>query len=262
MLEVKQLSCGYEKRIIVNGVNFSVKSGEIYGIIGPNGCGKTTLLRALSKILPPVNGKIIYDGKDLIDIKYSGFAKIAAVVSADPYFEGITVEEYVLMGRIPHRDRLQFFDSDNDIKIAEESMVKTDVLCFRDRQMQELSSGERQRVFLAKALAQKPKILFLDEPTSHLDIGHQIELLELLKQLNKETKLTIVIILHDLNLSGSYCDKILLMKDGKVYSEGNVDEVLTYQNIEAVYNTVVIVEKNSITNRPHIFPVPKSCIAK
>lgn len=159
------------------------------------------------------------------------------------------------MGRIPHLKRLQY-ETKRDIEIAEEKLSLTDTLSLKDKHIDELSAGERQRVVIARALAQEPELLFLDEPTAHLDIGHQVQTLDLLKKLNRENKLTIVMILHDLNLASAYSNRIALLDKGIIFKEGRPEEVLTYQNIEAVYKTIVLVNDNSVTGKPNIVLVP------
>jgi iron complex transport system ATP-binding protein len=259
MLDVRNLSCGYDGKMILKDVSLSVKKGELVGVIGPNGSGKTTLFRAMTKIVMPVNGEIVFKGKDLKNMQYVELAKEVAVVSQDTdvIVQGMNVEEYVLLGRIPHRKRFQFLDERRDIEIAKQAMEFTNILKLSDRSINELSSGERQRVFISRALSQEPQLLLLDEPTTHLDITHQIELMEMVRDLNKRNGLTVIVILHDLNLASSYCDRLVLMNEGCIYREGLPENVLTYQTIEEVYKTVVVVEKSSITKKPYIFVVPK-----
>ena len=146
-------------------------------------------------------------------------------------------------------------ETKNDVFIAERALAATDALSVRDKKIDNLSAGERQRVIIAKALAQEPSIIFLDEPTSHLDIGHQVMMLDMLKKFNKENDLTTVIVLHDLNLASEYCDSLIMLDDGKIFAQGTPEEVLTYQNIEKVYNTVVVVNKNPISSKPYVMLV-------
>jgi len=228
------------------------------GIIGPNGSGKTTLLRLLSRVLPPQEGMILFLGQDIFKLDLKSFCQKTAFVSQDTVINfAFTVSEIVLLGRIPHLKRLQS-ETKLDRKKADDSMVLTDTLVLKQKMIDELSAGERQRVMIAKALAQEPVLLFLDEPTSHLDIGHQIQILDLLKKLNKESGLTIVMVLHDLNLASEYCNRILLLAEGKVFKEGPPEEVLTYQNIEQVYKTVVLVKNNPINKKPYVVLVSGS----
>jgi iron complex transport system ATP-binding protein len=255
MLEVNNLSCGYGKKNILNDVNFSVSKGSILGIIGPNGSGKTTLIRTLTRILKQASGTILLSGQDINDLEYGEIAKKVAVVSQEHESGWMKVEEYVLMGRIPYYNRLQFFETEKDREIAEKYLMMSGAYLYRDKFMQEISGGERQLAVITRALIQEPELLLLDEPTSHLDITHQVGILDLIKRLNTDLKITVVMILHDLNLAGEYCDNILLMNNGLIYKFGTPNEVLTYKAIEDVYKTVVIVENNPISNKPYVFLV-------
>jgi iron complex transport system ATP-binding protein len=160
------------------------------------------------------------------------------------------------MGRYPHRKRLAS-PRQNDREIVQQSLTLTDTVHLKERKLNELSGGERQRVVLAQALAQKPKLLLLDEPTSHLDIGHQIAILDVIKRLNRQDSLTVITVLHDLNLASEYCDRLALMDEGSLMATGTPHEVLTYQNIEKAYKTIAVVKDNPLTHKPHIFPISK-----
>ena len=256
LLKAEHVSGGYHKEIIVHDVSFEIARGDFLGIIGPNGSGKSTLLRLLTQVLPLERGDVELNGEKISRMSVRQLAKKVAFVPQDTFIHfPFSVEEIVLMGRIPHLKRLQF-ETQKDFLIVENAMTLTDVLPLRRKEIDELSAGERQRVIIAKALTQEPVLLFLDEPTSHLDIGHQVQVLDLLKRLNREKKLTVVIVLHDLNLASEYCDRILLLNEGKVFKEGSPEEVLTYANIEAVYKTVVVVNKNPISSKPCVLLVP------
>ncbi|MCM8761690.1 MAG: ABC transporter ATP-binding protein [Candidatus Omnitrophica bacterium] len=256
ILSVKGLYGGYGSQMVVRGVSFEVGRGEFLGIIGPNGSGKSTLLRLATRILKPSAGSVMLDGKNIRSIDSKAFFRRVAFVSQDTIIQfPFTARQIVLMGRIPHLKRLQF-ETRRDLEIADRALALTDTSHLAERPIDSLSAGERQRVIIAKALAQEPELLFLDEPTSHLDIGHQARTLDLLKKLNMEKNLTIVMVLHDLNLASAYCDRLIMLNDGVIYREGCPDEVLTYQNIEAIYHTVVLVNKSRITSRPNIVVVP------
>ena len=256
LLKAEHVSGGYHKEIIVHDVSFEIARGDFLGIIGPNGSGKSTLLRLLTQVLPLERGDVELNGEKISRMSVRELAKKVAFVPQDTFIHfPFSVEEIVLMGRIPHLKRLQF-ETQKDFLIVENAMTLTDVLPLRRKEIDELSAGERQRVIIAKALTQEPVLLFLDEPTSHLDIGHQVQVLDLLKRLNREKQLTVVIVLHDLNLASEYCDRILLLNEGKVFKEGSPEEVLTYANIEAVYKTVVVVNKNPISSKPCVLLVP------
>ncbi|MDD2751584.1 MAG: ABC transporter ATP-binding protein [Candidatus Omnitrophica bacterium] len=257
LLKINHLSGGYYKETIVNDVSFEVKKGDFLGIIGPNGSGKTTLLRLLSRILPVQKGTILLEGEEISRMGLKKFCQRVAFVPQDTAINfAFTVWEIVLMGRIPHLKRLQP-ESKQDRQIAQNALAMTDTAGFKEKAINELSSGERQRVIIAKALTQEPVLLFLDEPTSHLDIGHQIQILDLLKKLNRQNNLTIVMVLHDLNLASEYCNRILLLSGGKVFQDEVPEKVLTYQNIEAVYKTIVVVKENPLSKKPYVILVPE-----
>jgi len=257
MLKIENLTAGYNKKFQLKNISFEIKEGELFGIIGPNGSGKTTLLRAITKVLRIEKEKIFFRGKDIRNISVDKLAQEIAVVSQNQYLGfDMSVEEFVLLGRIPHRRKFQFFETLEDIKIAEEIMQLTDTAQFRTKSINELSSGEMQLVYIARALSQKPKLLLLDEPTAHLDITHQIKILDLIRKFNNKFGLTIIAVLHDLNLASEYCDMLLLLNNGSVYKIGEPQQVITYQNIEEVYKTRVVVKQNPISSKPYVFLVP------
>jgi iron complex transport system ATP-binding protein len=256
LLAIHNLTGGYLNEDIIKGVSLNIYQDDFLGIIGPNGSGKTTLLRFATRILKPAKGGVYFLGKDIFELNLKEFCRQVGFVGQDVSCGfSFTVEEIVLMGRIPHLKRMAF-ETREDFQIAHEALRLTDTLYLKDKHIDELSAGERQRVTIARALAQEPRLLFLDEPTSHLDIGHQIQIMDLLKKLNRNKHLTIVMILHDLNLASAYCSRIALLDKGMIFKEGTPEEVLTYQNIESVYKTVVLVNKNQVTQRPNILLVP------
>lgn len=255
VLRIKDLTCGYDSRFLLQNINFEVRTKELIGIIGPNGSGKTTLLRAITRVLKPKKGVILFDGKDILQISLKDLAQKIAVVSQNPPLNSMTTEEFVLLGRIPHFKKLQFLETKQDLEIAKKVMTLTDTLRLKNRLIEEISGGERQLVLIARALCQEPQLLLLDEPTAHLDITHQVAILDLIKRLNKEFGLTVIIVLHDLNLASEYCSKIILLDNGRIFREGSPSDVLTYETIEKVYKTVVVVEKNPISSKPYILIV-------
>lgn len=255
MLKINNLTCGYGSKIVLKDIDFAVKEQELIGIIGPNGSGKTTFLRAMTRILKPKKGLVLLNGKNIWQMKFKELAKQIAVVPQS--FDGadMSVKDFVLLGRIPHFKRFQFLESKNDLCIAEKCMSLTDTLRLKNQLMSEISGGERQLTLIARALTQEPKLLLLDEPTSHLDITHQVSILDLIKRLNKELMLTVITVLHDLNLASEYCKRLVLINKGRIYKTGTPDEVLNYKTIEEVYKTVVVVEKNPISSKPYILIV-------
>ncbi len=255
MLEINNLTCGYDSKFILQDIDFKVENKELMGIIGPNGSGKTTLLRAITKVLKPKKGEIFFEGENIWQMGFRDLAKKIAAVSQNLVLNQMTVEEFVLLGRIPHYQKFQFLETKEDLEIAEKSLELTDIFKLKDRAISEISGGERQLVLIARALAQEPKLLLLDEPTAHLDIAHQVKILDLIKRLNKEFGLTVIMVLHDLNLASEYCQRLVLINEGRIYKIGTPFEVLNYKIIEEVYKTVVVVEKNPISFKPYILVV-------
>lgn len=252
LVNISGLSGGYGQETIVKDVSFSIGRGEFLGIIGPNGSGKSTLLRLLSRALIPQKGHIDLEGNDGRRMRLRDFCRKVAFVPQDITINfSFTVWEIALMGRIPHLGRLEL-ETKKDFEITANALSLTDTSRLKEKYIDNLSAGERQRVVIAKALAQEPVLLFLDEPTSHLDIGYQIQILDLLKKLNREKGLTIVMVLHDLNLASEYCERLILLDKGAIFKEGSPSEVLTYENIETVYKTVVLVNKNPLSSKPFV----------
>ncbi|MCK4325458.1 ABC transporter ATP-binding protein [bacterium] len=258
MLELEKVSAGYDRKTILNDISFTVQKGGFLGVIGPNGSGKTTLLRVISKILPPWKGRVTLEGRGLDEIKYRELAKRMAVVPQrmPELFFSYSVRDFILLGRTPYSRRFQLLEGEEDLRVVREVMEETDTLGLEERNLEDLSGGERQRTIIAQALAQEPEILLLDEPTSHLDIGHQVEILDLVKKLNREKKVMVIMVLHDLNLASEYCDRLILLKEGSIFKMGTPQEVLTYEIIEEVYKTLVIVHKNPVSSKPHVLLVP------
>jgi len=262
LLKIDKITAGYAKENVINNMSLEVNEGDFLGLIGPNGSGKTTLLRVATRIIHPYRGNIFLKQTDIFTMPLKEFCRTIAFVAQDMETNfSFTVMEIVLMGRIPHLRRMQF-ESKQDREIAENALALTDSSHLKNKMIDELSAGERQRIIIARALAQEPRLLFLDEPTSHLDIGHQIQILDLLTKLNRTQKLTIVMVQHDLNLASSYCNRIALLSAGTIFTHGTPNDVLTYQNIEAVYKTVVLVNENPLTNKPNIVLVPGDTLCK
>jgi len=256
-LVVENLTSGYDQEVVIKNISFSLKEGEFVSLVGPNGAGKSTLLRVLSCILRIWKGKIIFKGKDLEKFSAKELSKEIAFLPQNietpfPY----RVEEFILFGRYPYSDYFGRVNS-QDKELLEEIMNLTDTLSLKDKKINHLSGGERQRVFLAQTLIQEPKLLLLDEPVAHLDIGHQIEILDLIKRENQEKGITVIAVFHDLNLASEYCEHLILFNEGKIYKAGTAEEVLTYQNLEQVYKTVVVVNKNPFSSRPYVLLVPQ-----
>ena len=259
-LTIGGVDVSYGSVDILKNVNFEVKSGQFLGILGPNGSGKTTLLKSISRVLKPKKGLILLGDKDIYEMKNVDVAKQLAVVPQEtPMTFDFTALEVVLMGRNPHMSRFKMEDK-KDIEIAKHAMEITHTWEFADRSIVELSGGERQRVIIARALTQEPQILLLDEPTTHLDISNQLEIMDLIKHLCETKKLLIVAVFHDFNLAARYCDSIILLKDGKIVALGNSEETLTSKNVKKVFSVDTIVKRHPITSELHVVPISRSII--
>lgn len=234
------------------GITFSVAPGEVVGVIGPNSAGKTTLIRLVTRVLEPATGEVAFGGRALHRWEGAGLARRVAVVpqGLPPQFP-FTVEELVLMGRYPHGPG-RYFESAADLAAARAAMAATGVLDLAPLPLEALSGGERQRAVIARALAQEPRLLILDEPTAHLDLRYQAESAALLKRLNREQGVTILLVSHDLNLAAEVCDRLLLMAQGRLVRVGAPEAVLEESVLAAVFGCDVTVEKNPTTRRPAV----------
>lgn len=255
MLEAVNLTCGYGKTPVLTGISFKAEDGRLLGIIGPNGSGKTTLLRALSRVIMPTAGRILWNGKDIQTIPAKDLARDISVVSQSSPLNGLTVEEFILLGRIPHCKTFQFFETRKDFKAAEKAMELTGTVKFRNRILSRMSGGERQLVLIARALAQEPKLLLLDEPTAHLDITHQVRILDLIGRMNSDFGLSVIMVLHDLNLASEYCHNLMLINGGRIHKMGHPGEIFNCRDIEEVYKTKVVIERNPVSLKPFVMLV-------
>ncbi len=234
-LVIQGISFSYGSSDVLADVTFEANDGEIVGVIGPNGSGKTTLLRCVNRALSPRVGTVLIDGKDYAELTRREIAGNIGVVPQNSVVSfPFTVLDIVMMGRTPAMERFER-ESEKDLEIVRKAMEMTNVVALADRTMDQVSGGEKQRVVIARALAQRPKILLLDEPTLHLDVSHQLEILDLIRNLARSERLTVIIVSHDLNLAARYCDKLILMNSGKIEASGKVTEVLTEKNIESVF---------------------------
>jgi len=252
IINIQNLCCGYPN-FQLSAINIDIPKGSFAGIIGPNGSGKTTLFRAITGTLGIKSGKILLGDKNLRSLSPRLRAQNIAIVSQFIDAGDMSVEDYVLLGRIPYHSRFSFFESEEDYSIARKYMEMTDTLRFKDQLMSELSGGEQQLAAIARALTQQPELLLLDEPTSHLDITHQVHILNLLQQLNQEMGLSVLMVIHDLNLASEYCDRLILVNRGKIHTQGTPEEVLTFKHIEDVYQTVVVTQANPLSGKPAVF---------
>lgn len=261
-IKVQNLSCGYGSKFTIRNISFEIPEGQFTSIIGPNGAGKTTLFRGISGMLPIDDGHVLIEGEDSATLSHKAKARKLAIVNQTVEAGYMSIEDYVLMGRIPYRPTLQFFESQEDFRIAEESMRMTGVWEKRTKTMNRLSGGEQQLAAIARALTQDTKILLLDEPTAHLDISHQMKVLNLIQRLNREHKITVLLIIHDLNLASEFSDRLILLNNGLLHTDGTPEEVLTFDTIEEVYRAVVITHTNPLNGKPFIFPVSERTLRK
>lgn len=248
---VKDIVFGYGKKEVLKGVNFKVSKGEIVSIIGPNGSGKSTLVKCIDGIFKPKSGKVYIDTKDTRTMSTKELAKTMAYVpqaSSDVFVQ--RVFDTVLMGRKPH---LNWGVRKMDLEIVEEVLDYMGLTNLAECYLDELSGGQRQKVLIARALAQEPEILLLDEPTSSLDIKHQLEVLEIVKKISNQRKSSVVMVIHDLSLAYRFSDKLVLLKDGNVFAYGEPNLVLTKENINEVYDVEVSMVNTNLG--PCVLPI-------
>ncbi len=252
--EVRQLHFSYGKNEVLKGITFDLHEGVITTIIGANGCGKSTLFNLMTKNLTPDRGDISFCGRALADIRLKDFAKQAAIVHQyNTAPDDITVEKLVSYGRTPYHTFGLSPDAAEDEEKVRWAMEITDTLKHKDKPVSQLSGGQKQRVWIAMALAQDTKVLFLDEPTTYLDIRYQLQILKLIRKLNREFGITIVMVLHDINQSLYYSDEIIAMKDGTILAQGRPDETIDGELVRSVYGVDLSV--TSVDGKPFIIPV-------
>lgn len=254
VLKSNRVKSGYNGKIIVKGVDITIPKNQISVIIGSNGCGKSTMLKTFCRLIKPEEGVVTLDDKSLGEISSKEVAKVVGLLpqtSQAP--EGIKVIDLIARGRFPYR-KLMSSMTKEDYNAVAEAMDFMGITDLADRSIDELSGGQRQRVLIALALAQKTDILFLDEPTTYLDIAYQIEILDLLKELNKKRKTTIVMVLHDINLSTRYADYIFAMKDGELIRQGTPTDVITVNNIKEIYGLDSEIICDPVSNSPYMIP--------
>ncbi|HHG8193393.1 ferric enterobactin transport ATP-binding protein FepC [Streptococcus pneumoniae] len=251
------LTCGYDEKIILENINIKIPEEKISVIIGSNGCGKSTLIKTLSRLIKPLEGEVLLDNKSINSYKEKDLAKHIAILPQSPIIpESITVADLVSRGRFPYRKPFKSLGKD-DLEIINRSMVKANVEDLANNLVEELSGGQRQRVWIALALAQDTSILFLDEPTTYLDISYQIELLDLLTDLNQKYKTTICMILHDINLTARYADYLFAIKEGKLVAEGKPEDILNDKLVKDIFNLEAKIIRDPISNSPLMIPIGK-----
>ena len=240
-LKVRDVTLGYDKRIVLQNVSLEVRPGEILGLVGPNGCGKSTLIKGITRLLPLRSGHVFIHGRDVATMNSTELARIVAVVPQAPVLpEAFTAFEVVIMGRTPHLGLLRY-ESHSDVEIAMRAMKMTRTADLADRRVGELSGGERQRLTIARALTQEPRIVLLDEPTSHLDLGNKSRLLRLLHELTARG-VTIVLTTHEPEVAAAVATHLVMMRDGQVLHSGPLHQILTGERLSATYGIDVQVK--------------------
>lgn len=254
-LEARALSLAYDGRPVVDELSITVPAGKVSVIVGANACGKSTLLRGLARLLSPASGSVFLDGKSIHAMPTKQVATMLGLLPQSPIApEGIKVSDLVGRGRYPHQGWFRSWTKDDDEAVAQ-ALLATDTLELASRSVDELSGGQRQRVWIAMALAQDTDLLLLDEPTTFLDVSHQVEVLDVLTDLNRRRGTTIVIVLHDLNLAARYADHLIAMKDGAIIGEGEPASVVTCETVESVFGMPSQVVPDPVSGTPMVVPI-------
>ncbi|WP_282795712.1 ABC transporter ATP-binding protein [Streptomyces sp. CC224B] len=253
-LSARELTLAYEDRTVVHALDLAIPDGRVTVVVGPNACGKSTTLRALGRLLKPRGGAVLLDGEELAKLPTRRIAQRIGLLPQTPVApEAITVADLVARGRQPHQRWWQQW-SDADERAVTEAMERTDVTALAERSVDELSGGQRQRVWIAMALAQETELLLLDEPTTYLDIAHQVEVLDLVRQLNHDRGRTVALVLHDLNQAARYADHLVAMKQGRVVAEGAPADVVTAELVRDVFGLECVVVPDPVTGSPLVVP--------
>lgn len=253
--QTENLVAGYDNKAILHGVSLAIPSNKISIIIGSNGCGKSTLLKTMARLIKPISGQVLLDDKSINKIPPKQLARVLGLLPQSPIVpEGITVADLVGRGRFPHQSLLKGWSTEDYDAVAE-AMEMMNITALADSHIDELSGGQRQRVWIAMALAQQTDILFLDEPTTYLDITYQVEILDLLTDLNRKHGTTIVMVLHDINLSARYADYIFALHKGRLVSEGTPAHVITSELIKDIFNLNCVVTQDPVSDSPSVVPI-------
>ena len=254
-LEAKQLTLAYDGAAIIRNLNLAIPAGKTTVLVGANGCGKSTLLRGLTRLLKPKSGQVYLDGKAIAKLKAKTIAQKMGMLPQSPVApEGLTVKDLVAMGRYPYQSWLQHWSTEDELQVAEALKITT-MTELSDRPLDSLSGGQRQRAWIAMVLAQNTDILLLDEPTTFLDLSHQVDLLDLLDELQQSKGKTIVMILHDLNLSCRYADYLVAVQQGKVYATGTPQQVMTEEMVKDVFNLECRIVPDPLADTPMCIPM-------
>ncbi|MGL5722684.1 MAG: ABC transporter ATP-binding protein [Brevinema sp.] len=259
IIQSQNLSLAYGNHVIIENLNLSIPAGKISILIGSNGCGKSTLLRSIARLLKPKSGNIIVDGRDVHQCNSKELAKHLSILPQSYHSpEGLTVFQLVKQGRYPYRTFFQEWTEADEIAVNS-ALKNTNMLECSDCLLDELSGGQRQRAWIAMILAQETEIILLDEPTTYLDVAHQIEVLDLLFELNKQKKTTIVMVLHDLNLAARYADFLIAVANKKIYLQGTPEEVMTQETIKNVFHINSHIIQDPVFKRPMCIPHSYFC---
>jgi len=254
-LAAEHVRLAYEDRVVVDDLDLDLTEGSFTAIVGPNGCGKSTLLRALGRLMRPISGQVLLDGQAIARTPTREVAKGLGLLPQAPVApEGLTVADLVARGRHPHQSWLRQWSRDDEAVVAE-ALAWTDMADLADRPVDALSGGQRQRAWISMALAQGTDLLLLDEPTTYLDLSHQIDVLELVGRLHAERGRTVVVVLHDLNLAARYAQRLVAMKDGAIVASGTPDEVLTERLLADVFDLEARVLADPVAGTPMVVPV-------
>jgi iron complex transport system ATP-binding protein len=254
-LAAEGVTLAYDDHVVVRDLDLQLTEGSFTAIVGPNGCGKSTLLRALGRLMRPTSGQVLLDGRAIARTPTREVAKVLGLLPQAPIApEGLTVADLVARGRHPHQSWLRQWSRDDEAVVAE-ALAWTDMADLADRPVDELSGGQRQRAWISMALAQGTDLLLLDEPTTYLDLSHQIDVLELIGRLHAERGRTVVVVLHDLNLAARYAQRLVAMKDGALVASGRPDEVLTEQLLADVFDLEARVLPDPVAGTPMVVPV-------
>ncbi|WP_436738258.1 ABC transporter ATP-binding protein [Streptomyces sp. BBFR102] len=253
-LTARDLTLAYEDRTVVPGLDLDIPDGRVTVIIGPNACGKSTTLRALGRLLRPTGGAVLLDGTELARLPTRHIARRIGLLPQTPVApEAITVADLVARGRQPHQRWWRQW-SEEDERAVTEAMARTATTALADRPVDALSGGQRQRVWIAMALAQETELLLLDEPTTYLDLAHQVEVLDLVRRLNREQGRTVVLVLHDLNQAARYADHLIALREGRVVAEGAPAEVVTADLVRDIFGLECVVVPDPVTGSPLVVP--------
>ena len=254
-LHARRVSLGYGDRAVVADLTLAVPDGAVTAVVGPNACGKSTLLRGLARLLRPTGGEMVLDGEAIHRVPTRQVARVLGLLPQHPTApEGVTVADLVGRGRHPHQSLFGRWSTEDEAAVAE-ALALTDTAHLADRVVDELSGGQRQRVWIAMALAQGTDLLLLDEPTTYLDVAHQVEMLDLLADLNRSRRTTVVMVLHDLNLAARYADHLVAMRDGAIAAEGDPAVVVTEETVRAVFGLDCRVIEDPVSRTPLVVPL-------